>query len=152
MTPSRFHFTCHPKRIRALFNGHELADSGDVLALAEAGHDPVWYFPKEDVQMSSLRANGNSTTCPWKGDATYYTIMRDGAVIEDVAWSYDNPREDAEILGGRIAFDPRHVDFQVEGMAEERVVPHVPPHDPPYADDLDPMGRREVPPETGARG
>ncbi len=152
MTSSRFHFTVHPKRIRVLFNGHELADSGDVIALEEAGHDPVWYFPKSDVQMSSLRANGNATICPWKGDATWYTIMRDGAVVEDVAWSYDHPKDEVEVLGDRIAFDPRHVDFQVEGMPEERVVPHVPAHDPPYADDLDPMGRRELPPEAGIRG
>jgi uncharacterized protein (DUF427 family) len=145
MTSSRFHFTCHPARIRVLFQGHELADSADVIALSEAGHDPVWYFPKEDVQMSSLRANASRTTCPWKGDATWYTIMRDGHLIEDVAWSYDHPKEDAEILGDRIAFDPRHVEFQMEGAAEERVVPHVPAHDPPYADDLDPMGRREIP-------
>ena len=145
MTSSRFHFTCHPARIRVLFQGHELADSADVIALSEAGHDPVWYFPKEDVQMSSLRPNASRTTCPWKGDATWYTIMRDGHVIEDVAWSYDHPKEDAEILGDRIAFDPRHVEFQMEGAAGERVVPHVPAHDPPYADDLDPMGRRDVP-------
>ena len=145
MTSSRFHFTCHPARIRVLFQGHELADSADVIALSEAGHDPVWYFPKEDVQMSSLRANASRTTCPWKGDATWYTIMRDGYLIEDVAWSYDHPKEDAEILGDRIAFDPRHVEFQMEGAAGERVVPHVPAHDPPYADDLDPMDRREVP-------
>jgi len=152
MTSPRFHFTCHPKRIRVLFNGHELADSGDVIALDEAGHSPVWYFPKQDVQMSSLQPNRHSTTCPWKGDATWYTIMRDGTIVEDVAWSYDNPKEDAEILGGRIAFDPHHVDFQVDGVADERVVPYVPAHDPPYADDLEPMGRREVPPPAGLRG
>jgi uncharacterized protein (DUF427 family) len=145
MTSSRFHITSHPPRNRQLFQGHELADSADVIALSEAGHDPVWYFPKEDVQMSSLRANASRTTCPWKGDATWYTIMRDGHLIEDVAWSYDHPKEDAEILGDRIAFDPRHVEYQMEGAAEERVVPHVPAHDPPYADDLDPMGRREIP-------
>jgi uncharacterized protein (DUF427 family) len=81
MTTSRFHFTYHPERVRVLFQGHELADSGDVLALSEAGHDPVFYFPRKDVQMSSLRANNNRTTCPWKGEATYYTIMRDGQVI-----------------------------------------------------------------------
>ena len=75
---------------------------------------------------------------------TAQPIMRDGHVIEDIAWCYGEPAADAEGIGGRIAFDPRHVEFQTESAPEDRVLRHVPAHDPPYADDLDPMERREV--------
>ena len=145
MPTSRFHITGHPQRVRVLFQGHELADSDDALSLSEDGYDPVIYFPRQDVQMSSLRENHHTTRCPWKGVATYYTIMRDGHVIEDVAWSYEHPIDEAEQIASMVAFDPRHVDFQLESSPEDRVVRHVPAHDPPYADDLDPMDRREIP-------
>jgi uncharacterized protein (DUF427 family) len=143
--PSPFHITAHPERVRVLFQGHELADSGDVMVLKRDGADPVFYFPVKDVQMSSLRANHHTTPGEY-GDAHFYTIMRDGHVIEDVAWCYKEAYDDAEPLSGRMAFDPAHVEFQLDSRPEERVVRHVPAHDPPYADDLDPMGRREIPP------
>ena len=146
--PSRFHITGHPQRVRVLFQGHELADSGDVLCLHPDGADPVFYFPRHDVQTSSLRANHNTTRDPWLGVASYFTIMRDGHVIEDVAWSYETPSEDADQIAGMLAFDPRHVEFQVENAPEDRIVRHVPAHDPPYADDLDPTERREIPPAS----
>jgi uncharacterized protein (DUF427 family) len=142
--PSPFHITAHPERVRVLFQGHELADSDDVMVLSETGRPDAFYFPIKDVQMSSLRANHHTTPGPY-GDAHFFTIMRDGHVIEDVAWCYGEPSADAEGIAGRMAFDPRHVEFQVESLPEQRVVPHVPAHDPPYADDLDPMGRREIP-------
>jgi uncharacterized protein (DUF427 family) len=149
---SRFHITGHSQRVRVLFEGHELADSGDVLCLHADGGDPTFYFPRDHVQMSSLRDNHNTTRDPWLGVARYYTIMRDGEVIENIAWSYESPNEDADQIAGMIAFDPRHVDFQVENAPEDRIIRHVPAHDPPYADDLDPMDRRETPPEAGTRG
>lgn len=149
--PSRFQITGHSQRVRVLFQGHVLADSGDVLCLNEEGNAPVFYFPKDDVQMSSMRENHNTTRDPWLGVASYYTIMRDGHVIENIAWSYERPNEDADQIAGMVAFDPRHVDFQLENAPEDRVIRQVPAHDPPYADDLDPMDRREIPPEEGRR-
>ena len=130
------HIAAHASRVRVLFEGHEIADSGDVLVLNERGHDPVFYFPRDDVQMSSLRRNDHTSQCPLKGTASYYTLMRDGHLIEDVAWSYDDPFDDCALIAGRIAFYPRHVEFQVDAEAEP--VRHVPAHDPPYADTTDP--------------
>lgn len=147
----RFHVTACPERVRVLFQGHELADSDDVMILREDGLPDVFYFPIKDVQMSSLRPNHTIRRIEGMGDAQFYTIMRDGHVIEDIAWCYGEPHDDAEGIAGRLAFDPRHVEFQLESSPEERVVRHVPAHDPPYADDLDPMDRREIPPEAGVR-
>lgn len=149
-----FHIVAYPERIRVLFEGHELADSDDVMVLSETGCADVFYFPREDVQMSSLRPNGRTVDYPGKGEAGYFTIMRDAKVIEDIAWTYEHPASDhAEPIAGRIAFDPRHVDFQIDNAPHHHIRRHVPAHDPPYADDLEPMGRRELPPEaTQVRG
>ena len=84
--PSPFHITSHPERVRVLFQGHELADSDDVMVLQEAGQPDVLYFPAKDVQMSSLRPNHTVRHIEGIGDAQFYTIMRDGHVIEDIAW------------------------------------------------------------------
>jgi uncharacterized protein (DUF427 family) len=129
----------HTGRVRVLFEGHELADSGDVIVLHETGHDPVFYFPQGDVQMSALRRNDHVTHCPHKGDATHFTINRDGKLVENVAWSYESPKAGCDLIAGRIAFYPRHVDFQVEGDVAAEPVRHVPAHDPPYADSADGM-------------
>ena len=147
--PSPFHLTACPERVRVLFQGHELADSDDVMVLGGGGQPDAFYFPIKDVQMSSLRPNHRLRHVEGLGDAQFYTIMRDGHVIEDIAWCYGEPAADAEGIGGRIAFDPRHVEFQTESAPEDRVLRHVPAHDPPHADDLDPMERRDIPPEAG---
>jgi uncharacterized protein (DUF427 family) len=117
-------------RARALFEGHELADSARALLLIQANQPPVCYFPREDVQMSVLRANGHATTSPRMGPATWFTIMRDAKVIEDVAWSYEHPFDDTSAIAGHIAFDERHVDIELDDPLPVR---HVPAHDPPYA-------------------
>lgn len=148
--PSRFDIVSAPERVRVLFQGHELADSDDVLILREEGLPDVLYFPFKDVQTSSLRANHTVRHIEGIGNAQFYTIMRDGHVIEDIAWCYGDPHKDAEGIAGRIAFDPRHVEFQMESAPEDRVLRHVPAHDPPYAE-IDPMDRRELPPESSAR-
>ena len=146
-----FHIVAYPERIRVLFEGHELADSDDAMVLSEPGHADVFYFPRDHVQMSSLRPNGRTIERPGKGQASYFTIMRDGHVVEDIAWSYEHPADDhGEPLADRIAFDPRHVEFQIDNAPHEHIRRHVPAHDPPSADDLEPMGRRKLPPEAGA--
>lgn len=121
-----------PGRVRALFEGHELADSASALRLEEHGHEPVYYFPREDVQMSVLKRNDHVSVCPWKGKASWYTIMRDAKIVEDVAWSYEAPHDGASIIEGHIAFRP--VDVDIEADETPQPVRHVPPMDPPYAE------------------
>lgn len=116
-------------RARALFEGHEVADSERALWLTEPGRPSVCYFPAEDVQMSVLRRNDHVTTSPWLGVASWYTILRDARIVEDVAWSYDRPYDEAGAVAGHLAFDPDQVDFQVDQPPPPR---HVPAHDPPY--------------------
>lgn len=117
-------------RVRALFEGHEVADSDRALACVEPGETPRFYFPRDDVQMSVLRRNDHVTASPWLGPAHWFTIMRDAKIVEDVAWSYETPFDDAAAIAGYISFDPEHVEIEAEGAAPVR---RVPPMDPPYA-------------------
>lgn len=100
-------------RVRVLFEGHEIADSGDVMVLREAGYPPVRYFPRDDVRMMFLRRTDKVTHCPYKGAAAYFTIYRDGQVIQDAVWSYEDPFPTVGQIGGRVAFYPQHVTFEV---------------------------------------
>lgn len=116
-------------RARVLFEGHELADSDRALLLMEPGRAPVCYFPAEDVQMDFLRSNDRVTTSPWGGLARWYTINRDAKVVENIAWSFDQPFDEASAIAGYLAFAPDHVEIQLD---EPAPVPHVDAHDPPY--------------------
>lgn len=122
MTEPRLKFAAAEGRVRALFEGHEIADSANALILTEAGHDPVVYFPREDVATMSMRSTDHVTHCPFKGDATYYTIYRDRQIAENAAWSYDDPIEGADMLRGRIAFYPEHVDIQMGDQGTNNAV------------------------------
>ena len=126
-TPNTDHsITCSREagRIEVLFEGHEIADSADVLLLQEASYPPVRYFPRSDVAMAFLRKTDKVTHCPYKGDATYYTIYRDGQIIENAVWSYEDPLPGVSQIAGRLAFYPQHVAFKQAGLtvAETRTV------------------------------
>ena len=102
-----------PTPVRVLFEGHEIADSDDVLVLREASYPPVYYFPRDDVRMAFLRRTDKVTHCPYKGDASYFTIYRDANVIENAVWSYEDPFPSVGQIGNRVAFYPEHVEFQL---------------------------------------
>jgi adenylate cyclase len=92
------------KRIRAVWGGETVADSDRVLVMHETGYRPVTYVPREDVRMDLLQPSTQHTHCPFKGDASYWTIEGGGRRGENVAWSYEDPYEEAEIVRGHIAF------------------------------------------------
>ena len=106
-------------RVRALFEGHDIADSDDVVVVREAGRPPVRYFPRQDVFMMFLRQSDKVTQNPDKGDARYFTIYRDQHIVENVAWSYEAPNAAFADIAGRIAFRHEDVDFQVDGHAAD---------------------------------
>src|SRR5438270_329684 len=63
-----------PKRIRALVAGEVVADSRQALLLHESGHQPIYYFPPEDVRADLLERSEKHTRCPKKGEASYYSV------------------------------------------------------------------------------
>jgi uncharacterized protein (DUF427 family) len=104
-----------PGRVRVLFEGHDIADSDDVVVVHQAGHPPTRYFPRKDVFMVFLSQTDKVTRNPDKGDARYFTIYRDQHLVENMAWSYEAPNAAFADIAGRIAFHPEHVEFQVHG-------------------------------------
>jgi uncharacterized protein (DUF427 family) len=78
--------------------------------LAEAPSDSVqtvdgyMYFPEGAVQREYLRSSETHTTCPWKGQASYYDVVVDGQVNRDAAWHYPQPSEAAQRIADHIAF------------------------------------------------
>jgi uncharacterized protein (DUF427 family) len=115
-----------PKRVRALLAGHVIADSSRVLMLREAKHTPVYYFPLEDVRTDLLVPSDRRTTCPFKGEASYWSIEVDGRRVEDAVWGYEDPIAGRADIKGHVAFYWDKLDHWFE--EEDEVFVH--PRDP----------------------
>jgi uncharacterized protein (DUF427 family) len=98
-----------PDRVRILIDGHAIADTSAALILRENGLPPVHYIPREDVEMGFFGKTDFHTTCPLKGEASYYTAFFEGHVLDNVAWSYELPLEEVDEIAGHLAFDPKRV-------------------------------------------
>jgi uncharacterized protein (DUF427 family) len=103
--------TFNPRRVQVLYQGHLIADTRRALALKEATYKAVQYIPREDVEMASLARTERSTNCPYKGDASYFTIARDGTVAENAGWSYEAPYPAMAQIEGMLAFYPNQVEI-----------------------------------------
>lgn len=85
--------------------GDVVADSIDVVQVAEDRNPVRYYFPREDVAMTRLTRSETTSECPFKGRATYYSLLlASGGLLRDVAWSYEQPYEEHQGLQGRLAF------------------------------------------------
>ncbi len=104
-----------PGRMTAYYQGHEIAGSDDVLLLREANYPPVAYFPRGDVEMGYLGRTARSSHCPYKGDASYFTITMDGRIAENAVWSYETPYPAMDAIKDRLAFYPNTVEVAVAG-------------------------------------
>lgn len=82
-----------------------IAESKRALALFEGDREPVIYFPRDDIGMAFLEPTQSRTTCPHKGEATYFSIHGSSTVMPDAAWSYEAPIDAAAAIAGYIAFD-----------------------------------------------
>ena len=85
--------------------GAVIAETAHALILTEVGYDPVVYFPRADAGMEFLDPSDKRTTCPHKGEATYYHIAAKSGPITDAAWSYDAPIASAKAISGYVAFN-----------------------------------------------
>jgi uncharacterized protein (DUF427 family) len=97
-------------RTRVRWKGAVVADSGAALDLNETGHSLVKYIPRGDADMSKLARTSHSTHCPFKGDASYFSIVVDGQTSENAVWSYEDPLPGMEAIKGYLAFYPKRVD------------------------------------------
>jgi adenylate cyclase len=106
LVPGDYDVTIEPsgKRVKVVFNGQVIADSRRALVLKETRLPPVYYLPREDVAMDLLVASDHRTYCPFKGTAGYWSLAVGGKILENAAWSYEDPIEEAPGIRGYIAF------------------------------------------------
>lgn len=93
-------------RVQVKFKGEVIADSRDVLVMQEGNYPPVYYFPRRDVKMERLTRTGRQSYCPFKGQASYFSLP--GA--ENAVWSYEQPYDEMTAIRELLAFYPDKVD------------------------------------------
>ena len=126
MPDHRIETELSPRWVRVKLGQETIADSKHVLLLRETGHLPVYYFPQGDVRMDLLEPTEHKTHCPYKGDASYWTVRTDSRVVENAVWGYLDPLLKRADIKGYVAFYWHKMDAWFE--EEEEIFVH--PRDP----------------------
>ena len=92
-------------RIRVVFNGETVADSTRALLMHETRLPSVYYFPLADVRTEFLLRNEFRTHCPFKGNASYWSLKVGDRAAENAVWAYEDPYDEASGIGDYVAFD-----------------------------------------------
>lgn len=85
--------------MKATWNGTTIAESDETIVI-ENNH----YFPEASIKKEYFKPSSKHTSCPWKGEASYYTLEVDGKTNEDAAWYYRDPKDKAKEIKGYVAF------------------------------------------------
>jgi uncharacterized protein (DUF427 family) len=99
------------RRVKVVWRGRVVADSASAHSLKEHVYPPVFYIPRKDVDMSLLRRTSSHTTCPYKGEASYYSLAADGVVEKDAVWTYETPLPGVVSIKEHLAFYPNKVEI-----------------------------------------
>jgi uncharacterized protein (DUF427 family) len=97
-------------RLVVTVGGKVIADSRAALTLREASYPPVQYFPRADVDMAALTRSEHTSYCPYKGDASYYSIPAGGDRALNAVWTYETPFAAMAQIKDYVAFYPDRVD------------------------------------------
>jgi uncharacterized protein (DUF427 family) len=117
ITPSNQH-------VEIIVKGEKVAESDRPVLLDETGLPTRFYLPREDVRADVLRPSNSETHCPFKGQASYWSVDAGGDVFADLVWTYEHPIPKAEGIAGLLCFYNERVDIRVDGRLQER--PHTP--------------------------
>lgn len=85
--------------MKATWNNTDIAES-DKTAVVEGNH----YFPPDSINRDYFQESNTHTTCPWKGEASYYNVVVNGQVNKDAAWYYPEPKDAAAEIKNHVAF------------------------------------------------
>jgi uncharacterized protein (DUF427 family) len=105
------------RRVVARVGDTVIADSFAALTLREAGYAPVHYIPLDDVVPGTLSRSSTQSYCPYKGDASYYSIEGPDGVLEDAIWTYEHPYAAVATIAGHLAFYADRVEITEAGEA-----------------------------------
>ena len=104
--------TQNPRRVRVTAGDIVIAESTKALTLKEAKYPAVQYLPREDANMALLERTDRVTHCPYKGDASYYSIKADGKTLDNAIWTYETPFPAMTEISGHLAFYPDKVKIE----------------------------------------
>jgi uncharacterized protein (DUF427 family) len=111
ITPTQLH-------VEISLGGEKLAESDRAVLLEETGAPARYYLPPQDVRTELLRPTSRHTTCPFKGEASYWSAEVGGEVYENVVWSYETPIPQAEGITGLVCFYNDRVELTVDGQRQ----------------------------------
>jgi uncharacterized protein (DUF427 family) len=100
----------NPSRVVVEVGGRIIADTSNALTLREASYPAVQYIPRRDVDMAALVRSEHTTYCPYKGDASYYSIPAGGGRSLNAVWTYETPFKAMAQIKDYVAFYPDRVD------------------------------------------
>ena len=115
--PNPYHrVDCRPtrRRLRVEVAGATLVDTTDTTILFETSLAPKLYVDRRHVRTDLLRRSASTSWCNYKGEATYWTAVVGDTVVDDAAWSYDDPLPESTQIGGFLCFDAAKVDLVAE--------------------------------------
>ncbi|MGX7743509.1 DUF427 domain-containing protein [Rhodopseudomonas parapalustris] len=104
--------TANPNGVRISAGGQVIAETRRALTLREASYPPVQYIPREDAGMRLLEKTARVTHCPYKGDASYFSIVAGGVPLPNAVWSYETPFPAMAEIAGYLAFYPEKVQIE----------------------------------------
>jgi len=96
-------------RVVVRFGEVVVADTMKALELREASYPPVLYIPRADAKLAHFVRTDHRTYCPYKGDASYFSLAANGTEAKDAVWSYETPYPAMAEIKEHVAFYPRHV-------------------------------------------
>lgn len=105
----------NPTRVTVTLAGRVIADTTEALVLREAAYPAVQYIPLKDVDRALIERTDHSSYCPYKGDASYYSIPVGGERALNAIWTYEAPYAAVARIKDHVAFYPDRVDSIAEG-------------------------------------
>jgi uncharacterized protein (DUF427 family) len=100
----------NPNRVVISVAGRVIADTRDALTLRESTYPPVQYIPRKDVDMTLVERTDHATYCPYKWDASYFSIPSGSDRSANAVWTYEEPYEAVAAIKDHLAFYPDRVD------------------------------------------
>lgn len=100
----------NPSRVVVTLGGEVIADTTSALTLREAKYPPVQYIPRKDVDMAALKRSVTGSYCPYKGDASYFSIPAGGERSVNAIWSYEAPYDAVAAIKDHVAFYSDRID------------------------------------------
>jgi len=111
ITPAGLH-------VEVRVDGEKLAASDRAVVLEETGLPARYYIPRDDVRTELLQRTARRTTCPFKGQASYWSVVVGGQVHKNLVWSYETPIPAAEGIAGLMCFYNEKVELTIDGKRQ----------------------------------